>query len=162
MPREKKSSTSSADFRAALEAEKRESTLQVLFKVSRLLDERAVARVAAARDAPTLRRAHTSLLPHVALEGTRITDIAERMGISKQAVSQLVDDLEQQGVLARVADPDDARAKRVVFTERGRRGLFEGLSVLQKLEQELAEQVGEQTMRRLRAALLAIHDQLER
>lgn len=161
MSRRKATRSSAPDGQAALEAEKRESTLQVLFKVARLLDERAVARIAAARDVPTLRRAHTSLLPHIALEGTRITEIAERMGITKQAVSQLVDELEQQGVLARVADPDDARAKRVVFTERGRRGLFEGLSVLRQLEQELAEQIGKEPMRRLRAALLAIHDQLE-
>jgi DNA-binding MarR family transcriptional regulator len=149
-----------AAFRAQLEAEKRASTLQVLFKVARLLDEEAVRRVAAQKGAPALRRAHTSLLPHIDLEGTRITDLAERLGITKQAVSQLVDELASFGVLARVPDPDDARARRVVFTARGRAGFAEGLAVLAGLERELAAKVGAPAMAQLRAALLAIHDGL--
>jgi hypothetical protein len=47
---------------------------------------------------PRLRRSHTSLLPHIDLGGTRVTDLAERLGVSKQAASQLVDDLEAIGV----------------------------------------------------------------
>jgi DNA-binding MarR family transcriptional regulator len=147
-------------FRERLEAAKRASTLQVLFKVARLLDETAIARVSAQRGGPALRRSHTSLLPHIALEGTRITELAERLGISKQAVSQLVDELESAGVLMRAADPDDARARRVLFTERGRAGFFQGLSVLRELEREVEGWVGERRMKQLRAALLAIHDRL--
>src|SRR5687767_5992454 len=95
-------------FREQLAAAKRESTLQVLFKVSRLLDEAAVARVARLRGA-SLRRSHLALFPHIALEGTRISDLADKLGISKQAISKLVDELEQHDVLARTADPEDAR-----------------------------------------------------
>jgi DNA-binding MarR family transcriptional regulator len=155
-------SEESADpFEQRLGAAKRETTLQVLFKVARLLDDEALARVAQKQGAIRLRRAHTSLLPHLDLEGTRITDLAERLGVTKQAVSQLVDDLEQLGVLARVADPEDARARRVVFTQRGREGLLEGLLVLRALEDELAQAVGTKHMRALREALLAVHDHLE-
>jgi DNA-binding MarR family transcriptional regulator len=50
--------------------------------------------------------------------------------VTKQAVSQLVDDLEAMEVLERVVDPDDARARRVRFTSRGRAGLLDGLAVL--------------------------------
>lgn len=162
----KKSSKPSASvpetaFEQRLAADKRETTLQVLFKVARLLDEEAIRRVAHKQGTPRLRRSHTSLLPHIDLEGTRVTDLAERLGISKQAVSQLVDDLEELGVLAREADPDDARARRVVFTPRGRAGLLEGLGVLRTLEAELARAIGAQPMRALREALLAIHDRLE-
>jgi DNA-binding MarR family transcriptional regulator len=70
----------------------------------------------------------------------------------------LLDDLETAGVVARTKDPDDARAKRVVFTERGRAGLLEGLELLRELEAELALGIGQATMRDLRAALLAILD----
>src|SRR5690349_18386566 len=80
-------------FREQLEQAKRESTLQILFKVARLLDEAALATVAERRGT-TLRRSHMALFPHIALEGTRISDLAEKLGISKQAVSKLVDDLE--------------------------------------------------------------------
>jgi DNA-binding MarR family transcriptional regulator len=150
------------DLRAELEGRKREATLQVLFKVARLLDERALARIAEREGAPRLRRSHTSLLPHIDLEGTRVTELADRVGVTKQAVSQLVDELESWGVLARVADPDDARARRVVFTDLGKRGLIEGLSVLEDLEAELASAIGKTPMKDLRRVLLALHDELTR
>jgi DNA-binding MarR family transcriptional regulator len=149
------------DYVTRLERAKRQSTLQILFKVARLVDEAAIARVAAKHRYPKLRRSHTSLLPHIALEGTRITDLAQSLGITKQAVSQLVDDLEQLGVLARTTDPDDARARRVVFTERGRQGLLEGLQVLQDLEAELGRHIGKGRMEGLREALLALLERLE-
>jgi len=147
-------------FRDQLEARKRGSTIQVLFKVARLLDESAVARVSKRQGSTKLRRSHTSLLPHIALEGTRVTDLADRLGISKQAVSQLVDDLEEVDLVKRVVDPDDARARRVVFTKRGRESIFEGLAVLGELEHELETLVGEVQMKHLRSALLKIHDHL--
>ncbi|HVU02887.1 MAG TPA: MarR family transcriptional regulator [Polyangiaceae bacterium] len=144
------------DFEARLEAAKHESTLQLLFKAARLLDETALERVAAKPGRPRLRRSHMSLFPHVDLGGTRITDLAERLGVTKQAVSQLVDDLVGFGVLAREKDPEDARAVRVVFTEKGREGIFEGLAVLRTLEGELASAIGERQMADLRRALVAI------
>ncbi len=148
-------------FTAQLETAKRASTLQLLFKAARLLDEQALARAARETGRPPLRRAHTSLLPHVDLTGTRITELAQRLGVSKQATSQLVDDLEALGVMARVPDEQDARARRVVFTAQGRQELLLGLALLQRMEHELAERVGEQTMAQLREALLAILASLE-
>jgi DNA-binding MarR family transcriptional regulator len=145
-----------ASFRARLEATKGESTLQLLFKAARLLDERALERIAQRKGRPRLRRSHTSLLPHIDLEGTRITDLAERLGVTKQAASQLVDDLEAVGVLAREPDPDDARARRVVFTRLGREGLLEGLALLRDMESELARSIGDESMAGLRRALVAI------
>lgn len=83
-----------------------------------------------------------TLIPHLELEGTRITTLADRLGISKQAVGQLVDDLEELGVVSRTSDPEDGRAKLVRFTDRGRVGLLEGLALLAELEQELELVVG--------------------
>ena len=89
-----------------------------------------------------------------------MSELAERLGVSKQAVTQLVDDLEGFGVVARVPDPEDARARRVVFTARGRAGFFEGLETLGELERELARAIGDEPMAALRAALLAIDEHL--
>lgn len=150
-----------AAFRAQLDEAKRASTVQVLFKVARLLDELALTRVGEQRGY-ALRRSHTLLLPHIALEGTRMSDLAERLGVSKQAITQLVDELEGLGVVERTPDPDDARARRVVFTARGREALLEGLVTLRDLEDELARAIGKALMAALREALLAIHDRLER
>ena len=145
-----------AGYRAQLEQAKQASTLQLLFKTARLLDEQALERAAQIEGAPRLRRSHMSLFPYIAFEGTRITDLADRLGISKQAASQLVDDLEGFGVVERVADPDDARARRVVFTKRGRAGMLEGLAILKALEHELVVAVGKQQMTQLHTALVAI------
>lgn len=142
--------------RAELARRKHESTIQLLFRASRLLDEQALARLPSEPGRPRMRRSHTALLPHIDLGGTRVTDLAERVGVSKQAVSQLVDDLEAAGVVAREPDPDDARAKRVVFTPRGRAGILEGLALLSTMEAELAAEIGDKPMADLRRALLAI------
>lgn len=152
----------SLDFSERLEVAKRGSTLQLLFKAARLLDEEALRRIAAKTGRPPLRRAHTALLPHIALEGTRLTELATKLGVTKQAVSQLVDDLEAAGVVARVACPDDARAKLVTFTASGRARLFEGLAMLGTIEAELAEAIGAAQMRELRRVLVGILATVER
>ncbi|MBX3212108.1 MAG: MarR family transcriptional regulator [Labilithrix sp.] len=142
-------------FAAELEGAKASSTLQLLFKAARLLDERAIERLRRRTRLP-VRAAHTTLLPHIDLEGTRLTELARRLGVSKQAVGQLVDELVAMGLLERVADPADLRAKLVRFTKRGRAGLFEGLAVLRELEVELADGLGAETMRTVHAALGAM------
>lgn len=149
-----------AAYRARLEEAKRASTLQLLFRAARLLDEEALRRVASKPGRPRLRRAHTSLFPHIDLEGTRVTDLAERLGVTKQAVSQLVADLEDLGVLERLVDPDDARARRVRFTARGRAGLLDGLTILKELEAECARAIGAHRMDEMRRALVALNDHL--
>ncbi len=145
-----------------LEAAKRESTLQLLFKAARLADEEALRRISLVPGRPALRRSHTALLPHIDLGGTRVTDLAERLGVTKQAVSQLLDDLEACGVVARTTDPVDARAKRVVFTETGKKGLLEGLEVLRALEADLTRALGPTTMAGLREGALGVVDELSR
>ncbi len=132
-----------------LERRKRGSLLQELFRLARLLDETAVARVASS-GAPRLRTSHTALLPHLDLEGTRLVDLAARVGTSKQAVGQLVDDLEAMGVVERVADPDDGRARRVLFTRAGFQALLHGLGVLEQLERDLGAALGRAGLERLR------------
>jgi DNA-binding MarR family transcriptional regulator len=164
MTRGTKSERDELAFRERLAAAKQASTLQLLFKAARLLDERAVARLGARHGVP-LRRSHMAVLPHLDLEGTRVGDLAERLGVTKQAASQLVDDLEAFGVVERKPDPDDARARRVQFTKRGRDGFFEGLSLLGELEHELATHIGDGNMRtlnRLLSALLAAVDRDDR
>lgn len=145
----------------ALEQKKRASTGQLLLKAARLLNERAVSRVQA-EGATGLRLSHMSLLPHIDFEGTRLTELAERVGVTKQAVSKLVDDLCEMGVVERAADPDDRRAKRVRFTKKGLDAISHGLDVLGGLEDELAAELGPERMEALRETLAELVDILER
>jgi DNA-binding MarR family transcriptional regulator len=143
------------EYREALEAEKAQSTVQLLFKAGRLLNERAIAEIRNRTNKP-VRIAHTSLLPHIDLEGTRLTEISSRLRVTKQAAGQLVDELVELGMLERVPDPSDARAKLVRFSKRGRMAILDGLTVLKEIEHDLVRLVGDANMRTLHDALSVI------
>jgi DNA-binding MarR family transcriptional regulator len=143
------------------ESEKRASVGQLLFKCARLYNEHAIARVRERFGLDRLRMAHTALFPHLELSGIRLTELARRLGVSKPAAAELVDELESMGMLTRMPDPEDRRAKRIVFTPRGRKGLLEGLTILAELECELSDVVGERHMGQLRVALGALLPALE-
>lgn len=144
------------------EAAKRQSVGQLLFKAARLWNEAAIARVRALGE-PRLRVAHTAVFPHLDIDGgTRVTELAKRMGVSKQAAQQLVDDLQEMGLVRRDPDPADKRASRVVWTARGLEGLRHGVGVLTEMERELSGAVGPDQMDQLRVGLWALLDALER
>jgi DNA-binding MarR family transcriptional regulator len=123
---------------------------QLLIKGARLTQERFLARINRQGPKVTLRRAHTSLLPHIDQQGTRLTELARRLGITKQAAGQLVSDLESMAVLERVDDPQDGRAKPVRFTKLGLESIHQGLSVLRQIESELEAVLGKTKMHQLR------------
>lgn len=148
------------DFPHALERAKRASWAQVLMRCARLVNERGLDRVRDRFGVP-VRPAHATLFPHIDLEGTRLVELARRVGTTKQAVGQLVAELEDMGVLTREPDPEDGRAKLVCFTPRGRQSLFEGLAVLGEIEAELQEHLGPRRMKALQSGLLALLDVLE-
>jgi DNA-binding MarR family transcriptional regulator len=102
------------------------STFELLFRAARLVNEAAIARVQAVGG--TLRTAHTQLFPHITSDGIRLTELAERIGVTKQAIGPLVDDLERQRFVERVEDPADRRAKRIRWTRKGQRALLHGIS----------------------------------
>jgi DNA-binding MarR family transcriptional regulator len=141
------------------------STFELLFRAARLVNERALERIDAERRLEAarqrgseaarqrdrkphvqLRPAHTALFPHITSAGVRLTTLADNVGVTKQAIGPLVDDLEREGVVERVDDPADARAKLIRWTKHGERALLHGLGVLAELERELAKSVGKQRL----------------
>ncbi len=146
--------------RAELERRKAVSIGQLLFRAARLWNEEAIRRVR--RGAfPGARLAHTQLLPHVDLDGTRLTDLSARLGVTKQATLELVNELERVGILERIPDPSDGRAKLIRFSRRGRRALLEGLDVLSALEGELRGELGDRKMDDLGALLRELLEAIE-
>src|SRR3954453_6274616 len=63
--------------------------------------------------------AHIHITRHLSLKGSRLTELAQRAGMSKQAMGDLVDQCEAWGLVAREADPHDPRARLVCFTPTG-------------------------------------------
>ena len=71
----------------------------------------------AARD--QIGAAHIHITRHLALQGSRLTDLAASAGMSKQAMGDLVTQCEAWDLVRREPDPKDARARRIVFTDTG-------------------------------------------
>jgi DNA-binding MarR family transcriptional regulator len=140
----------------ALEIQKRASVGQLLLKCARLFNERAIERVNSRAGAPMLRPSHTNLFPHLDFQGTRLTELAKKLGVSKQAVGQTVAELEAFGVVESITDPADARAKLVRFTPKGAESIADGLRVLGTIEQELTSEVGTDQMAALHTSLVAL------
>ncbi len=150
-----------SEYLDELEQKKRASTAQLLFRAARLLNEWALATVRKETRNPNIRAAHTSLLPHLGFHGTRLTELAEKLGVSKQAAFQLVEELEAQGMVEKIDDPADGRAKLIRFSKRGERALLDGLRVLGEIERTLAAAIGRERFEALHEALLALMPVLE-
>ncbi|MGW1957365.1 MarR family winged helix-turn-helix transcriptional regulator [Streptomyces sp. NPDC001920] len=72
-----------------------------------------------ARGFEGLRPAHGFAFARLAPDGATVTDLAVHLGVTKQAASQLVDEIVRKGYAERRTHPGDARARLVVLTERG-------------------------------------------
>ncbi|MCX4425279.1 MarR family winged helix-turn-helix transcriptional regulator [Streptomyces mirabilis] len=66
-----------------------------------------------------VRPAYGFAFTRLAPDGATVTDLATHLGVTKQAASQLVDELVRKGYAERRPYPGDARARLVVLTERG-------------------------------------------
>lgn len=109
----------------------------------------------------TLRaRGHTGLQPShqvvfasLGTGGARLTDLAARAAMTKQAMGQLVDDLERLGYVERIPDPVDGRAKIVRLTAAGLVFLDDAAEVVSAIWRDYAELCGERELKRLQSRL---------
>lgn len=103
-----------------------------------------------------LSRSSGALLPFIDLEGTRSTELARRIGISKQAAAKAVKELEEEGLLTRTEDEADGRAFLVSFTNRGMEYLLQIHNAIVEIEREYETVVGVAQMNMMRRTLSSI------
>ena len=99
---------------------------------------------------PEIRPAHGCVFRFIDAEGSRLTDLADRSGFTKQAISEAVADLERYGYTERIPDPEDGRAKTIRLTEAGREAHAAGLRIFADIERRWAERFGEERIAQLR------------
>jgi DNA-binding MarR family transcriptional regulator len=87
--------------------------------------------------------AHIHITRHLSRNGSRLTELAERAGMTKQAMGTLVDQCEAWGLVVRVSDPLDARARRVMFTADGLAWLEAFRGAVAQAEAEFRASVGD-------------------
>jgi DNA-binding MarR family transcriptional regulator len=88
--------------------------------------------------------AHVHITRHLALQGSRLTDLAQRAAMSKQAMGDLVDQCEAWGLVVREPDPQDTRARLVRFTPTGLAWLQAFKDAVTQAEDEFRVEVGAQ------------------
>jgi len=88
--------------------------------------------------------AHIHITRHLAVGGSRLTDLAKSAGMSKQAMGDLVNQCEAWGLVRREADPHDKRARQVVFTESGLLWLQAFKGAVAQAEDEFRQAVGQE------------------
>jgi DNA-binding MarR family transcriptional regulator len=103
-----------------------------------------------------VRTGHIPVFAGLDPTGTRITDLAERAGMTRQMMGRLVRELTDLGYLAATPDPTDQRAIIVTFTERGRAFGAEAGAVLAELEGEYAALLDDPGLANLKGGLARI------
>lgn len=114
-----------------------------------------IAEDLAKRGYAKVRPAHSALLANLEFEGSSITEVADRAGMTKQAMGLLVAELENLGYIARAADEKDRRAHIITLTESGRKLLADTLEIVDGIEDRYSNILGERTMAGLRTGLAA-------
>ncbi len=107
---------------------------------------------------PDVRISYGQLFGYIEDEGLTLTQLAKRAGISKQAMAELVDRLEQSGYVERTPDPRDGRAKLIRTTDKGERQIEVSRKVLRDIERRWVKFLGETRMKQLRATLRELAD----
>lgn len=100
-----------------------------------------------------LRPAHVTLFRWPGPDGMRPSDLAAATQISKQAVNDLLGELERLGYLVRRVDPSDERARLIRLTQRGRRLHRVAVGIHSDIEKEWEQAVGKERYRLMRDAL---------
>jgi DNA-binding MarR family transcriptional regulator len=101
-------------------------------------------------------------MPHIAVlqfpgpDGVRPSTLAERAGMSKQAMNRLLGSLEESGYLVRSDAPDQARARVVRFTKRGRAAYAKIHDILRDIEREWAAELGSNDFAQLKELLVRV------
>jgi DNA-binding MarR family transcriptional regulator len=105
-----------------------------------------------------LETAHLTVLQYPGPQGTRPSELAARLRISKQALNYLLGQLERLGYLERRADPDDLRSKRIALTARGLAIIPVIREAVAEVEAEWAGQLGQKRFDQLRALLQDLNE----
>ena len=134
----------------------------LLGSVKEELLEEMYRRVAAA-GYPGLRPSHGCVFRYLDVDGSKLSELAEKSGMTKQAFGEHVANVEAIGYVVRVPDPEDGRAKLIVPTPRGREALLLGREVFAEIEREWAAALGVERVAALRETLREIYAlQMER
>ncbi len=100
-----------------------------------------------------IRRSHSSLFRNMGFESVRLTELADRAGITQQAMGKLVKEMEREGYVKRHIDQSDKRAKIIELTEIGTKLVKDNMEIVDEILQEYSEALGSEGIEDLEKTL---------
>jgi DNA-binding MarR family transcriptional regulator len=125
---------------------------QLLGDARRWFDEGLLAAMGAAGATP-VSPPQLQLFAVLDEEGTTVSELARRMGVTRQTAHQAAHGLVDAGLLEQVPHPTSARQRLIRRTAKGARAHQQAELFLERLEAQLAERIGQEVLDALRAAL---------
>lgn len=116
-------------------------------------------RAGVAAAAGGLRSSQLRLLSMTPEDGLSVTALADRVGMTKQALGEFANDLEAKGFLESLRDPADRRVRILRPTEAGLAAVVDGDRLVREAEARWRAKVGDEDWDRLREILLRVHEQ---
>jgi len=128
--------------KSKFEDNKNDSLSHQLIKMGRLINERGLNSVRDVFNLPELKQSHLDLFPYIDFEGTSISEIAKRKGVSKQSVSKIVKEMTHMKILFLKIDPEDSRSKLVFFQTSGFYSIQKGFEKLVSIDHLISDHLG--------------------
>lgn len=122
--------------------------------------ERALMQESAARGYQGLKLNWDSVFLNLDFQhGSRVVDLAHINGLTKQAMSQVVADIEAHGYVTKQDDPTDGRAKKIILTDKGKKLVRDSIESQNRVLARYEAVVGEEKLSQLKELL---HDIVHR
>jgi|GEM_PF-1901088 len=102
-----------------------------------------------------LSKAQLLFMSHLDDGKDRSTSMSEKLGVTRQAVSLLVKELEAKGIIKQIPDPRKASAKLLKKTDFGTRFVNQAMGLMEAIEKDVARNLGEQQFENMKKALAA-------
>jgi DNA-binding MarR family transcriptional regulator len=144
----------------AVRARREQMLLRLLFRTTHAMNAELAARIRA-KGYRAFQPTFTALLAHLDTEGTTISVLARRTGTSRQAVSQLVQSIEEAGLVERGPHPDDRRSVVVRHTDAGRQILLDALDAMSEIEAGYAGVIGASDVAELKRLLARLLGEID-
>ena len=113
------------------------------------------------RSHPYATLAVNKVLVLIDADGTQVSELARRAGVTKQAMAETVHTLEELGLVRREDDASDRRARIVLLTGQGWIAIRDGLSVAENIQRDWTALLGERDMHRLISVLDRLSQKLD-
>lgn len=108
-----------------------------------------------------LRSTHTALLSNLDLEGSSLTTVAQRAGMTKQAMGRLADELINLKYVTSTRSENDRRAVKLEFTPAGLKLMNHSFAIMERIETRFARSLGDKNFKNLLDSLQNIADEFE-